>query len=400
MQAEVVRNLVEAVVELDLAAADRSALSYVAESVAGLRRWLDGVDVAVVRRLCEVDPMAEQTWATASRTSTRDADRVVQRGRTAEQISELGAALADGEVSGAHVDAVTDVLRSAEPDARAALVAEGAWIARCARETTPAELRRELHAHRRAFETDSGMDRLERQRRDCRLTSWVDRNGMWCFRGRFDPETGLKLHQRILTQTQAQFAEHIPEGAPDDPIERQSFLRALALDALTRGAGRSGPPEMTVVIDTTVTDINGGPTVDWALPVEIPVQVLHDLFPEARVCPVIVRNGVVLFAPGTMNLGRTSRLANRDQRRVLRSLYPTCAIPGCEARFELCKIHHVIWWEHDGLTDLDNLLPVCVRHHHRIHDGGWELKLTPDRQLTITYPNGQTQTTRPRRRRC
>ena len=91
---------------------------------------------------------------------------------------------------------------------------------------------------------------------------------------------------------------------------------------------------------------------------------LHDLLGVAHIHPVIVRNGVVLYAPGALNLGRSTRLANRAQRRVLRALYPTCAIPGCEARFELCKIHHVIWWEDGGLTDLDNLLPLCSRHHH------------------------------------
>ena len=79
--------------------------------------------------------------------------------------------------------------------------------------------------------------------------------------------------------------------------------------------------------------------------------------------------------------------------------YPTCALPGCDTRFELCHIHHVTWWEHGGATDLDNLLPVCHRHHHQIHDRGVELKLTPDRTLTTTYPNGTTHTTNPPRRR-
>jgi hypothetical protein len=40
-------------------------------------------------------------------------------------------------------------------------------------------------------------------------------------------------------------------------------------------------------------------------------------------------------------------------------------------------------------------LPTCSRHHHAIHDCGWHLKLTPDRTLTITYPDGTSETTRP-----
>src|SRR4029077_20092743 len=108
----------------------------------------------------------------------------------------------------------------------------------------------------------------------------------------------------------------------------------------------------------------------------------------------VVRDGVVLYAPGTLNLGRSTRLANRAQRRALAALYPSCAIPGCEVRFVNCKVHHVIWWDHCGRTDLINLLPLCERHHHAVHDDGWLLTLTADRTLTISFPDGRTQTCR------
>ena len=62
------------------------------------------------------------------------------------------------------------------------------------------------------------------------------------------------------------------------------------------------------------------------------------------------------------------------------------------------SLHHVIWWYHDGLTDLDNLLPICVQHHHNIHHDGWLLTLTPDRTLTITLPDGTIMTTGPPKR--
>jgi hypothetical protein len=115
----------------------------------------------------------------------------------------------------------------------------------------------------------------------------------------------------------------------------------------------------------------------------------------------VVAGGIVVHAPGQLNLGRATRLANRAQRRALRAMYPTCGLPDCQVRFDHCDIHHVIWWEppHLGPTDLDNLLPTCSRHHHAIHDRGWHLKLTPDRTLTITYPDGTSETTRPPMRR-
>lgn len=40
-----------------------------------------------------------------------------------------------------------------------------------------------------------------------------------------------------------------------------------------------------------------------------------------------------------------------------------------------------------------NLIPVCSRHHHTIHDFGWRLDLSPDRTLTIRRPGGEFYTT-------
>ena len=139
----------------------------------------------------------------------------------------------------------------------------------------------------------------------------------------------------------------------------------------------------------------GSPVVDWGLPIELPPRALEDLFQRADAHPVIVHNGVVLHAPGEMNLGRTTRLASRAQRRALRALYPTCAVPGCCVAFEFTKPHHVHYWEHGGPTDLANLLPVCSKHHHAIHEGGWKLTLQPNRHLTIALPDGTILTTGP-----
>ena len=69
--------------------------------------------------------------------------------------------------------------------------------------------------------------------------------------------------------------------------------------------------------------------------------------------------------------------------------------PGCGVRYDHCKLHHVIWWRHGGCTDLDNLLPVCSRHHHKIHDADWKITLGPNRELTIRFPDGTVQTTGP-----
>jgi hypothetical protein len=163
---------------------------------------------------------------------------------------------------------------------------------------------------------------------------------------------------------------------------------------------RGGRPEVIVVVDTRDANCGTGPHVDWGIPVELPVSVLTRMVPNADVHTIAVRNGAIVHAPGRLDLGRTTRLANAAQRRALRALYPRCAIPDCPTRFDLCKIHHIRWWRHGGSTDLDNLLPVCVRHHTAIHIEGWVVELTPDRVLTVTLPNGEVMTTGPPSRRA
>ena len=69
-------------------------------------------------------------------------------------------------------------------------------------------------------------------------------------------------------------------------------------------------------------------------------------------------------------------------------MYRTCGHPGCTVRFADCEIHHVIDWDHHGPTDLANLLPLCTRHHHLVHEGGWRLTLHPDRTITLHRPDG------------
>ena len=247
-----------------------------------------------------------------------------------------------------------------------------------------------------------GQERLERQRRAARARSWVDAEGMWNLSARFDPLTGVKVAARLDATVEALFAESVPDGCPQDPIEKQRYLVAQAVTRLltdTTGVGtRPGRSEFVAVIDADAPG-QTGPVVEFAIPVEIPARVIADLAGDADIHAVVVRNGVVLYAPGELNLGRTTRLANRAQRRALRGLYRCCAIPGCTVAYERCKLHHIIWWRNDGTTDLDNLLPVCSIHHTKIHHDDWHIELGPHRELTLTLPDGTIHTTGPPNRR-
>jgi hypothetical protein len=97
----------------------------------------------------------------------------------------------------------------------------------------------------------------------------------------------------------------------------------------------------------------------------------------------------VLFGKGTevLDLGRTQRLPNRAQRRALMARDGGCRFPGCTER-RYVEAHHVVHWIDGGLTDLVNLLLLCWRHHHAVHEGGYHLTFK-DGVVTVWSPDGR-----------
>jgi hypothetical protein len=382
-------------------AADAATVQVGLVAVREIRAWCDAQQAGLVTQLREVSSFPEAAIAEADRSSIGAATKTTQRSATLAATPKLADALGDGAITAGHIDAVTRSSKQLDPAQREELLERADALVAVAAAGTVDEFRRRLDLEARRLLADDGMERLERQRRATRLSTWVDDDGMWNLRGRFDPVSGVKLSAKLDTAVEALFAERTPDTAPVDPIDKQHHLRALALVHLLDGAasgGRRGRGEFVAVIDADAPGTTG-PVVEWSLPVEIPARVLADLAGEADVHAVVVRNGVVLYAPGELDLGRTTRLANRAQRRALRAMYRTCAIPGCSVHFDRCHLHHVVWWRHDGRTDLANLLPVCTKHHGKIHHDGWIIELGPNRELTLRLPDGTVHTTGPPGRR-
>jgi hypothetical protein len=345
--------------------------------------------------------------------STASLTRAERRADVLSAFPTFSTALMCGHISVAHLDRLGDTLRRLLPHEREQLAADHARLLLTARTGSAGQfgrfLTREVARYERLRPTpddptdDPAEARFAAQQAGIRLTSHADRDtGMTIYRLALDPLRTLGFDRRLTARVEA--LHHGPPipGCPTDPLERQAFLRAHALLQLLEsegvGARTTNGAEVIVVIDHTTPD--GTPDIDWGRDVDIPDRVLRDLLdhPTTHVHQIVVRNGVIVAAPGRLDLGRSTRLANRAQRRALRALHRTCAVPGCDVRFDHCTIHHVTWWRHGGRTDLDNLLPICSRHHHLVHDRGWQLTLGPNRELTVTTPSGRVMTTGPPQR--
>jgi hypothetical protein len=117
----------------------------------------------------------------------------------------------------------------------------------------------------------------------------------------------------------------------------------------------------------------------------LPVEMVRKLACDADIIPVVLGgDGVVL------DLGRSRRLATADQRRALRVMYPTCAVPGCSTRFNACQIHHLEFWTRDGgRTDLAVQAPLCSSHHADVHLGRITIELVGEtRAITVRARDG------------
>ena len=77
-----------------------------------------------------------------------------------------------------------------------------------------------------------------------------------------------------------------------------------------------------------------------------------------------------------LNLGKTARFATTEQYLALLARDRGCAFPGCRVPGKYTIVHHVVPFP-NGPTDIDNLVLLCDRHHHLVHEGHWQLQRTP-----------------------
>lgn len=105
------------------------------------------------------------------------------------------------------------------------------------------------------------------------------------------------------------------------------------------------------------------------------------------VCTGRVRTIVHDEHGGPLDVGRTRRLVTSKQFRALLVRDGGCAHPGCGSRRGL-EAHHVVHWLDGGHTDMANLVLLCRAHHHRHHDGEFEITALGRGRFTFLRTDG------------
>ncbi len=184
-------------------------------------------------------------------------------------------------------------------------------------------------------------------------------------------------------------------ATPTDPDDHRSvsWRRADALVELCRASLDGGlpaaangvRPHLTLLADAA--DWRSGCTVTLAGIAGLPAVEVHAETARELTCDAGVSVGE--HAGGV--LGRFDderRFAGPALRRRLEARDQGCRFLGCCRAARRCHAHHIRHWADGGPTTETNLLLLCARHHHAVHDGSWTLAFD-GRTAAWTDPDGR-----------
>jgi hypothetical protein len=184
--------------------------------------------------------------------------------------------------------------------------------------------------------------------------------------GRVVPDTGA---EPASSDRGAQPDADGPDGGSREPD------RARGSGPLPDGAAKkSGSAEMPP--PRPAGRIVGGPG--------LPRRVLERLLCSGR-----VRTAVLGRGGRPLDLGRNNRVVSQRVFAALLLRDGGCGHPGCDSRIGL-EAHHVKHWLHGGRTVMDNLVLLCRRHHHALHDERFDIVALGQGRFRFRRPDGRT----------
>lgn len=379
---------------------DSAGLDVYLRHVAQVRAWCDAQQVRATRRqraLAEQGraPDPRSSLSNHGRQSSKDAKAATEREQVCTELPGFEEALAAGEVSAGHVDAVAHATRGLDAEERAEFTAEAeSLLGDASRQSVDAfdrscrELARGIRAR---HNSRSDVDELERQKSQSKVSRWVDRQtGMHKTLIEADPETDRRIWSAVQRERARLRASQDRTGRAATTFDRLTVDALVsAVSSPTAQAPGRGPSGDRIVVhvglDRLTGDDDDGPCeTDSGTP--LPAETVRRLACEAEIIPVVLDGaGVVL------DQGRAKRLATAEQRLAIEAMQSTCSHPDCTVSIDECRIHHVDVWQHGGRTDLGRMAPLCETHHHLVHEGGWSLLMQPDRSATWVRPDGVIQ---------
>ena len=377
---------------------DRDGCKALLSDVRRVRAWVDAAELRATRRMKELEAQgvaepAEAALANDAGLSGRDARDAADREQAAAELPEFEDALEVGQVTAGHLDVLAAVLSDLSDVIRVEFTDhQGELLAAAAKESVDAfrrQCRRLVKVLIAAHGVDDDVDELALQRRAVKIRRWVDQaTGMHHSHLELDPVRDATLWTAVNALLNTMRAQIQAAGDPVtsfNQLQADALVEAVSSNRGDHGAGRR-VPEIGVLIglDMLRGDANAAGICETVDGVHLPVDTVRRMCCDADIYPA------VLGGPSErLDLGRSARTATAKQRAALATMYSACAHPDCTVGFSATRAHHINFWTRDhGPTDIDNLIPLCERHHHLVHEGKWTLTMTADRVATWRLPNG------------
>ncbi len=96
------------------------------------------------------------------------------------------------------------------------------------------------------------------------------------------------------------------------------------------------------------------------------------------------------------NFGRTTRVVPSQLFKQIAARDGGCRHPGCDRPVKWTDAHHIHHWRRGGPTDYHNLILLCSRHHHRVHQHKITIDLLPNGDAIFTTFDGHQAFSQPR----
>ena len=328
---------------------------------------------ALTRR--DGEAMATEAVHGRLKQSRGSAKRDVKLAGQLEDMPETAGALADGAITPQHARMIADAAEDTAID-------ESELLAAAVSEPTDV-FGRTLRQHvneRTAAEDLEERRKRQRARREVSITKQPD--GMYKLFGTFDPVAGARIEGALAAMAKQIRHDENPNRRATPAQRYADALETLITRPGTGTGGKAQRTTLVVVADyDTVAGALDNPRLVDGTPLA-PSEFLQIAL-EADILPALFNTkGQPLW------LGHKYRHATTAQRIALAVRDRGCVI--CGAANSFCQAHHVIFWEHGGPTDIDNLVLLCSDcHHHRIHELGADLTRHPDGTYTLQPPPNQ-----------
>lgn len=334
-------------------------------------------------------------WMAAHSTSSRAAAATsIRLGRTLRVMPATSTAFSNGSIGTAQARLLAEAQRQA-PDSFAR---DEEMLLQFAHTLRVDALRKAIQFWLAHANPDGHEDRNSRRYASRYLSLTAGFDGMWNIQGRLTADAGEALREAIdrLSQSMYRSDKSLADAQGDPSLIRTAAQRSHdALEELSRlphMTSRSGQslstPSITAVVHVEAFDAPDGQAGDPVGESANGSVITRDRA-ERHLCECSLSRIVMGPDSTPVDLGVSARLPSPAQRRALAVRYGGCAFPGCDRPPGWTEAHHIIHWARGGSTDLDNLVPLCVFHHHQVHEGGFQIQRQTTGALQFARPDGR-----------